>query len=153
MMMVMMIRGTLTIWYLGEKWKPIAGMIVKRELLPCCKVGVTSVRWAEDPHTHLGAAWSTADEWPLLLQIHLGFLINLKGQWERERGKQTHEYFLLPPEKHEENSAWSPLSMPIPKLEEKNMNMNISLPADWILTVFWRPYLLYFKEKGHGLVQ
>lgn len=32
----------------------------------------------EHPHTHLGAAWGTADKRPLLLQIHLGFLINLK---------------------------------------------------------------------------
>lgn len=123
----------------------------QERVAPCWKVGVTPVRWAEDPHTHLGAAWSTADEWPLLLQIHLGFLINLKGQREREEGKQIHEYFLLPPEKREESSAWSPLSMPIPKLEEKNMNMNISLPAVWIPTVFWRPYLPYFKKKRKGM--
>lgn len=32
----------------------------------------------EDLHTHLGAAWGTADKRPLLLQVHLGFLINLK---------------------------------------------------------------------------
>lgn len=40
------------------------------------------------PYTHLGAAGGTADKWPLLLQIHLGFLINLQGQRKRERGKQ-----------------------------------------------------------------
>ena len=73
------------------------------------------------PYTHLGAAWGTADKRPLLLQIHLGFLINLKGQGERGRKTEIHEYLLLLPEK---GNGSEPPPMPIPKLDEKNINTN-----------------------------
>lgn len=80
MKMKMMVRGTLRVSWWGMKahsrhngWGRVASLWGGRW------VGPLSDR-AEDPHTHLGAAWGTADKWPLLLQIHLGFLINLKDQ-------------------------------------------------------------------------
>lgn len=74
--------------------QPAADMTAKGELPPCRKAGAPPAGQSPAPpsqhtHTHLGAAGRTANKRPLLLQIHLGFLINLKGQGKREEGKQT----------------------------------------------------------------
>lgn len=83
----------------------------------------------EDPHTHLGAAWGTADKRPLLLQIHLGFLINLKDQREREEGKKkSMNIFCFHLSNMRKAITQSPLSMPIPKLDEQNINTNAHRP-------------------------